>query len=218
MIQGGSGVAQLGVALAAAPFAPETATRIRADIAARLLAVVAVKPDYAQLRIIGIGDGGRELIRVDHGGPGGTVRIAPDAELIRVGDQDFFQRAIGQSDIYASPVALENDGGAGRAVPMLHLAIPLWSRDGQPFGLSVIDLNLESKFDRIRADTAGDNLVFISNGAGTICSTLIAVARSDPRPGLRGAFRMIFRHSLQRWPAAATATAFGRIEMACGSE
>ena len=37
-----------------------------------------MKPDYAQLRIIGIGgDGGRELIRVDHGGPGGTVRITP---------------------------------------------------------------------------------------------------------------------------------------------
>jgi PAS domain S-box-containing protein len=166
MIQGGNGVAQLGAALASAPFIPETATRIRGGIATRLRAVLAAKPDYAQLRIIGIADGGRELVRVDHGGPGGTVRIVPDAELMQIGDRDFFQRAIGQSDIYVSPIALENDGATSRAVPMLHVAIPLWSRDGQPFGLGVIDLNLESKFDRIRADTAGDNPVFISNGAG----------------------------------------------------
>jgi PAS domain S-box-containing protein len=167
MIQGGNGVAQLGAALASVPFMPETTTGIRANIAARLLAMVAAKPDYAQLRIIGAADGGRELIRIDHGGPGGTVRIVPDIELMRVGDHDFFQRAIGQSDIYVSPIAPENGGGAGRrAVPMLHVAIPLWARDGQPFGIGVIDFDLESKFDRIRADAAGENLVFISNGAG----------------------------------------------------
>jgi PAS domain S-box-containing protein len=165
-LQGGNGVAQLGAALASVPFAPEAAKRIRPSIAAQMLAIVAAKPDYAQLRIIGIADGGRELVRVDHGGSGGTVRIVPDAELMQVGDQDFFQRAIGQSDIYVSPIALENGGGAGHAVPMLHVAIPLWARDGQPFGIGVIDFDLESKFARIRADAAGGTLVFISNGAG----------------------------------------------------
>ena len=101
---------------------------------------------------------------------------------------------------------------------MLHLAIPLWSRDGQPFGLSVIDLNLELKFDRIRADTAGDNLVFISNGAGDY---LLNPDRSREVGSATGPSRRI----QDDFPPFAAAVAGGgngngiwKDRMACGSE
>src|SRR6476646_10059593 len=49
--------------------------------AERLVAELRAKPEYAQFRIIGIDDGGRELIRIDRSGPNGAVRLVPDAEL-----------------------------------------------------------------------------------------------------------------------------------------
>lgn len=169
MVQGGIGVAQLSAVRAAVPFVQETDTRIRESIAARFLAILSAKPDYAQLRIIGIADGGRELVRVDRRGAGGAVRVVPDAELMQVGQQDYFRRALSQpgAEVYASPIAFQKDRGAGGpASPMLHLAIALRTPNGQPFGISVLDFDLGPKFDLFRADTAHENLVFIANGAG----------------------------------------------------
>ena len=169
MIQGGIGVSQLIVTRAAVPFVQETETRIRENIAARFAAILSAKPEYAQLRIVSLADGGRELVHVDRGGPGGAIRVVPDAELVQVGERDYFKRGLGQTGagVYVSPIALEKDGGADRAaVPMLHLAAPLRTPAGQPCGVSVLDFDLGPKFDRFRADSAAENLVFIANGAG----------------------------------------------------
>jgi PAS domain S-box-containing protein len=169
IIQGMTGVVQMGAARAADPFVPVSDTPLREIIAARFLPVLSAKSEYAQLRIIGVADGGRELVRVDRGGPGGTIRIVPDAELMRVGERDFFKHAIGQSKsaVYVSPIALQKDGGTDSpAVPMLQVAVPLWASNGRPFGIGVIDFDLGPRFDRIRAAGNGENQVFIADEAG----------------------------------------------------
>jgi PAS domain S-box-containing protein len=169
VIQGSTGVIQMGVERAANPFEQLSDTPLRNSIAARFLAVLVAKPEYAQLRIIGVADGGRELLRVDRRGPGGVPRIVPEAELIQTGERDYFKRAIGQpkSDVYVSPVELQKDSGTENPpVPMIHVAIPLWTPNAQPFGISVIDFDLAPAFDRIRAERTGENLVFITNRAG----------------------------------------------------
>jgi hypothetical protein len=170
VIQGSTGVIQMGVARAANPSEPLSDKPLRDSIAARFLAALVAKPDYAQLRIIGVADGGRELLRVDRRGPGGTPRIVPEAELIQAGDRDYFKRTIGlsKSDVYVSPVELQKAGETeGPAVPMLHVAIPLWTPHGEPFAISVIDFDMGPKFDRVRVEMGGKgNQVFIANGAG----------------------------------------------------
>jgi PAS domain S-box-containing protein len=169
IIQGVTGVVQMGVARAIHPFEPLSDMPLRESIAARFLPVLAAKPDYAQLRIIGVADGGRELLRVDRSGPGGTPRIVPEAELIQTGERDYFKRTIGlpKSDVYVSPVELKKDGETGGpAVPMLHVAIPLWTPNGEPFGISVIDFDLGPKFDRVRVEGGRGSQVFIANEAG----------------------------------------------------
>jgi hypothetical protein len=60
----------------------------------RYAAELASKPAYSQLRIIGIANDGRELVRVDRYGPGGSVRIVPDPELEPKGDRDYFAKTI----------------------------------------------------------------------------------------------------------------------------
>ena len=169
VIQGSTGVIQMGVERAANPFEQVSDTPLRNSIAARFLAVLVAKPEYAQLRIIGVADGGRELLRVDRRGPGGAPRIVPEAELIQTGERDYFRRAVGQSksDIYVSPVELQKDSGTENPpVPTIHVAIPLWTPNAQPFGISVIDFDLAPAFDRIRTERTGENLVFITNRAG----------------------------------------------------
>ncbi|MDB5516079.1 MAG: sensor hybrid histidine kinase, partial [Tardiphaga sp.] len=60
----------------------------RRRLGLRFAAELAGKPDYLQFRVIGVDDGGRELVRVDRSGPGGTIRMVDDADLQREGDED----------------------------------------------------------------------------------------------------------------------------------
>jgi PAS domain S-box-containing protein len=170
VIQGSIGVTRMGEARAANPFEQVPDTELREGIATRYLSVLQAKPDYAQLRIIGVADGGRELVRVDRKGPGGAPRIVPEAELVQTGRSDYFRQTIGQpkSEVYVSPVELQQrEGGAeGPAVPMLHVAMPLLAPNGRPFGIGVIDFDLGPKFDVIRSAGTGANTFFVTNVAG----------------------------------------------------
>jgi len=136
VIQGSTGVIQMGVARATNPFEPVSDMPLRESIAARLLAALAAKPGYSQLRIIGVADGGRELLRVDRRGPNGAPRIVPEAELVQTGERDYFKRTIGQSksDVFVSPVELQKEGATeGPAVPLLHVGVPLLTPSGRPW-------------------------------------------------------------------------------------
>src|ERR1700681_4228561 len=128
VVQGSTGVIQMGVARAANPFEPVSDKPLRDSIAARLLAALVAKPDYSQLRIIGVADGGRELLRVDRRGPNGAPRIVPEAEFVQTGERDYFKRTLGQSksDVFVSPVQLQKEGATeGPAVSLLHVGVPL---------------------------------------------------------------------------------------------
>ena len=169
VVQGSTGVLQMGVARAKNPLEPVSDMPLREGIAARLLAALAAKPEYSQLRIIGVADGGRELLRVDRRGPGGAPRIVPDAELVQTGERDYFKRTIGhsKSDVFVSPVELQKEGATeGPAVALLHVGIPLLIPSGQPWGISMIDFDMGPKFDRIRAEGGRENQVFVTNAAG----------------------------------------------------
>src|ERR1700674_5262484 len=114
----------MGVARATNPIEPVSDMPLRESIAARLLAALTAKPEYSQLRIIGLANRGRELLRVDRRGPGGAPRIVPEAELVQTGERDYFKHTIGQSksDVFVSPVELQKEVGTeGPAVPLLHV-------------------------------------------------------------------------------------------------
>ena len=98
----------------------------RARMASRYAAELASKPAYLQFRIIGVEDGGRELVRVDRSGRNGAVRIVPDQELQRKGDSEYFRAAITmpQRGIYMSAVDLNREEGEVESlrVPLLRIA------------------------------------------------------------------------------------------------
>jgi len=143
----------------------------RARLARRFVAELAAKPGYDQFRVIGIADGGREIIRVDRSGPDKTIRIVPDAELQRKGDRDYFLRAIRLSadefDISAIELNQENGVIEVPHVPVMRAAASIIGPDGQPFGAIVINVELQTAFSRVRAAAvrSGDP-IYVTNERG----------------------------------------------------
>src|SRR5947207_2518160 len=107
---------------------------LRARFAGRLTSELAAKPNYDKFRLIGTADGGREIVRVDRSGPGGAIRVVPDAELQAKGERGFVQHAIalppGEVDI--SPVELNQDQGVIETpqMPVIRAAAALYAPDG----------------------------------------------------------------------------------------
>ena len=125
------------------------------------MAELTAKPEYSRFRIIGIADGGRELVRVDRRGPGGAIRVVPDAELQRQGDRDYFQAAIKipAQQTYASPINFNRERGALEKphLPTLRVAAPIDGPDGRRFGIMIVNLDMRVALDLLRnAGREGD--------------------------------------------------------------
>jgi PAS domain S-box-containing protein len=141
----------------------------RRQLTSRFSAELTAKSWYDEWRIVGAADGGREIIRVDRSGAGGASRAAPDAELQRDGDQDYFQKtiALAAGDVYISPIELKQTrGAAGTHVPTMRVAAPLIAADGRRFGIVIADLDLRPVFDRIRATARQGSRIYVVNEAG----------------------------------------------------
>lgn len=119
----------------------------------RLSAQLAFKPAYAQLRFIGLEDGGREIGRVDRSGPNGTIRAAPDSELRRVAEEGWLAEAasLAMNEIFVSRIELNRKNGAVAepGTPTLHVATPVFNH-GKPYGIVVIDIDMGPALDRVR--------------------------------------------------------------------
>ena len=119
---------------------------------------------------MGIADGGREIVRVDRAGPGGSIRLVPDAELQREADQDYFNAVIRlpAGKVYVAPVSLNHRHGAVDAPPepILRIAAPVFAADGKPFGLLNVNIDLRPAFARIRSASPRDGVIYLVNEHG----------------------------------------------------
>jgi PAS domain S-box-containing protein len=142
----------------------------RRRLESRFSAELTAKPWYDELRIIGIADGGREIIRVDRSGAGGAIRALPDSELQRGGDRDYFQKtmALAAGDVYISPIELETTRGVVDTprVPTSRVAAPLFTPDGRRFGIVIANLDLRPVFDRIRWSVRPGSHIYVVNDSG----------------------------------------------------
>jgi len=152
------------------PAAAATEAEGRRRLGLRFEAELATKPNYHEFRFIGVEDGGRELVRVDHSGPAGAVRIVPDDELQRKGDRAAFIETIRlpAGGVYVSPVGLKRHNGVIEIphVPVLRIATPVHTPDGQPFGIVIINVDMRPAFARIRSTPTegGQNYVVDDQG------------------------------------------------------
>jgi signal transduction histidine kinase/CheY-like chemotaxis protein len=141
----------------------------RSRFARRLAAELAAKQNFAQYRIIGIADGGREILRVDRNADG-SPRVVPESELERRGDREYFMQTLSAAKgaVIVSPVDLyQVQGAAGtHRMPIVRVSTAIYSPEGQPFGILVVNIDLRPAFGRIDNETEPDATVYVVNEWG----------------------------------------------------
>ncbi|SDO32081.1 PAS domain S-box protein [Afipia sp. GAS231] len=146
---------------------PEALWRERLE--GRLAAQMPLRPAYS-LRVIGVADGHREIIRVDRSGPNGAVRIVPDAELQQVGDAPYFRDTIklAANEIYVSPVDLNQENGviASPHIPTMRFAMPVLAPDGKPFGIVIATADMRPALERVRSSVRPGESVYVVDARG----------------------------------------------------
>jgi PAS domain S-box-containing protein len=140
-----------------------------ARLANRFVAEIRPRPDYLQIRMIGVDDGGRELVRVEHSSTG-EVRVVPDAELARRADQEYFRQAIElrAGQVYVSPIDLsrESTESGTLRIPVLRVATPVHLPDGRVFAILITDIDMRPVLTRLRSNTLPGAQVFVVNAQG----------------------------------------------------
>jgi PAS domain S-box-containing protein len=142
----------------------------RTRMARRFAADLQAKPGYTQFRIIGVADGGREIVRVDRSGPDGVVRIVPDDQLQAKGDRAYFTEALKlpASAVYFSNIELNQEHGKIEVphVPVIRAATPIHTPAGEPFGIVIINVDLREAFARLSTPEHPTGNVYVVNQDG----------------------------------------------------
>jgi len=130
----------------------QTLAQWRDRIARRLAVELETKRELLQYRIIGLADGGREMIRVERL-EDGSVRLVPEPELQRKGDTEYFRRGLAAPDgaILISPVELNREYGVIQTphIPVIRVSTPLFAADGTRFGLLIANVDLRPAFGQM---------------------------------------------------------------------
>jgi PAS domain S-box-containing protein len=142
----------------------------RERLSTRLAAELEAKPSYAMFRIIGLDNDGREIIRVDRMGPNDTVRIVAEEGLQKRSDRSYFENTINlrPGQIYVSPLDLGRRNGLIEEAhrPTLRVATPIFTDDGKPFGIFMINVDMRRAFDRVRSAALPGETIYVVNQQG----------------------------------------------------
>lgn len=122
------------------------------------------KPSYFQVRLIGIQNHGKELIRVDRNNGIGQA-VASD-QLQQKGDRNYFTETIQlkRGSIYFSEIDLNREFGklAIPYTPTLRVASPLYIGDTL-FGIVIINTDLRNLFSELKRTVSTKEELFIFN-------------------------------------------------------
>ncbi len=163
------GIVRASAAGGTDPANGNTVAQWRDRLAARFVAELSAKTNYLMFRIIGVADGGREILRVDRSGLGSAIRITPPDELQQQQSRDYFQRAIrlAPGEVDVSPVELNRSRGTidQPLLPVLRVATPIHAPDGKLFGFVIINVDLRDDLERLRSSD-GIGQVYLVNERG----------------------------------------------------
>lgn len=142
---------------------------LRSQALRLFVALLDAKPGYLQVRLIGLRDGGRELLRVERR-PGGP-RVVPDDELQPKGDRPYVRVALAlpPGEVSVSPVELNRERGRIETPhrPVLRAASPVFDGEGQePAGTLVINLDMGPALDGLRPSGEEKRRVYLVDGEG----------------------------------------------------
>ncbi len=127
------------------------------------------KSSYLQFSIVGIDDGGREMLRIERDRANEPLRLVPETELQRRGETEYFRRArnLRAGEVYIGPIelieAVDESIRLAQVIPVVRAATPIIAADGSFMGIITIIAELRSAFDAISSrDRLGETGVYSS--------------------------------------------------------
>jgi diguanylate cyclase (GGDEF)-like protein/PAS domain S-box-containing protein len=128
------------------------------------------RPNYAQIRFVGLSERGRELIRIERRGE--TIVRIPDQDLQYKGDEPYFREVLASShqDVYLSSVSLNREYGIV-TLPhtlMLRAAKMVNRTNGELVGFLVINLDLTTVLGEMIVTESPNDADHITNQKGEI--------------------------------------------------
>jgi diguanylate cyclase (GGDEF)-like protein/PAS domain S-box-containing protein len=142
--------------------------RARAQLAQLFAGLLESRPQYSQIRVIGVADYGREVVRVDRTDAGIEVVGGMELQEKRHYPYVFHTLQLPRGHVYFSEINLNQEQGAhyGFNKPTVRIAMPLYDGEQKAFGVVVINVDLQHLFELIRTDLPEDIDVLLTNGAG----------------------------------------------------
>lgn len=132
------------------------------------LAYLETNPDLLQIRLISVQDNGKELVRVDK--RSGVAKIVPMSQLQNKVDTQYYQETIKLKpyEIYISPLNLNREYGKVEIpyTPVLRLATPIYTEDGQLYAMVVLNYDSKSLLQSIKARLPSYAQAYVTNPDG----------------------------------------------------
>lgn len=123
---------------------------------------------YAQIRYIGLADGGRELVRAEYSD--GEIVVTEESGLQAKEDRDYFRDglALQPGQTIFSEITLNRERGTIELPyrPMLRAIRGAFDEDGKLFGLVVINVDARQLLGLLRAGASPDGRVYLTNSRG----------------------------------------------------
>ena len=151
------------------PFDGSTQLGLLDRLAEIFVALLEARPEYSQIRYIGLADAGREIVRVDRTADGAVLRTAED-QLQPTGDQPYIAGTIGlpAGAVYVSDVDLNREFGKIEVPhrPVIRVATPVYGPDRIAHGIVVVNIEARYLFDLISQSLGASREYFVTNDAG----------------------------------------------------
>jgi PAS domain S-box-containing protein len=143
-----------------------------ADWRARLqeifLSFANARPEYFQIRYIGVAGNGKELVRIEMNK--GVASVTPENRLQSKGGRDYYREilALKQGEVYVSELNLNREWGKVEVphIRTLRSATPVYTPTGKMFGMVVINMNVGRMLDEVKSTTLMGVQTYLMNDKG----------------------------------------------------
>ncbi len=131
-------------------------------------AMLSAHPEYFQIRLIDIGQGGQELVRVDRNGK--RLTRVQDGDLKKRGSYPYVAGTLrlARGDIYLSDITINHEQGAhsGRDKPTVTVSTPVFAKNGKRLGLIAINIDLNGLARLLKSNLPSAYQLYLSNQTG----------------------------------------------------
>lgn len=149
---------------------PEKVWRKR--LASTFKLIMGERPHFRQMRLIGLAESGKEIVRVNRTDQG-LVEVSNE-NLQQKGDRPYFRagKTLKDGDVYFSEISFNKERGShyDHNVPMIRTVVPVYDDQSALFGIIVINANFEMMLKNALQTISPSKDLFIATIEGHLLS------------------------------------------------